>query len=377
MSVEVREVRGKKELRQFVKFNIDLYKENPYHVPGLIDEELVTLDKKKNPAFEVCDAVYFLAYKDGKIAGRIAGMVNRRSNETWQQKYARFGFVDFIDDEEVTDALFGAVEQWARSQGMEAIQGPMGFTDLDHEGMLIDGFDQLGTMATIYNYPYYPKHMERLGYEKDQDWHEFKIYIPDGIPEKHQRIGEIVKKKYGLKTMKFTRTKDIMPYAQKVFETLNASYAPLYGFAQLTQKQIDYYIHMYIPMLRLDLVTLIVREEDDAVVGFGISLPSLSKALQKARGRMLPFGWFYLLKALKTKPKVIDLYLTGVLPEYQNKGVNALLFNDLIPVYKRIGTVYAESNPELESNSAVQAQWDYFKREHHKTRRAFIKRLSD
>lgn len=375
MSVEIREVIGKKELRQFAKFPIDLYKDNPYHVPGLIDEELVTLNKEKNPAFEVCDAVYFLAYKEGKIVGRIAGMVNRRSNETWNQKYARFGFVDFIDDEEVVDALFDAVEKWALSQGMEAIQGPMGFTDLDHEGMLIDGFDQLGTMATIYNYPYYPRHMERLGYEKDQDWHEFKIYIPDGIPEKHQRIGEIVKKKYGLKTMKFTRTKDIMPYAQKVFETLNASYAPLYGFAQLTQKQIDYYIQMYIPMLRLDLVTLIVREEDDAVVGFGISLPSLSKALQKAKGRMLPFGWFHLLKALKTKPKVIDLYLTGVLPEYQNKGVNALLFNDLIPIYKRVGAVYAESNPELESNSAVQAQWDYFKREHHKTRRAFIKRL--
>lgn len=377
MSVEVREVKGKKELRKFVKFNIDLYKDNPYHVPGLIDEELVTLDPTKNPAFEVCDAVYFLAYKDGKIAGRIAGMVNRRSNETWNQKYARFGFVDFIDDEEVVDALFGAVEKWARSQEMEAVLGPMGFTDLDHEGMLIEGFDQLGTMATIYNYPYYPRHMERLGYEKDQDWHEFKIYIPDGIPEKHQRIGEIVKKKYGLKTMKFTRTKDLMPYAQKVFETLNAAYTPLYGFAKLTQKQIDYYIKMYIPMLRLDLVTLIVREEDDAVVGFGISLPSLSNALQKAKGKMLPFGWFHLLKALKTNPKVVDLYLTGVLPEYQNKGVNALLFNDLIPVYKRVGAVYAESNPELESNNAVQAQWDYFKREHHKTRRAFIKRLSD
>ncbi len=375
MSVEVREVIGKKQLRQFAKFPIDLYKDNPYHVPGLVDEELVTLNKKKNPAFEVCDAVYFLAYKEGKVVGRIAGMVNRRSNETWNQKYARFGFVDFIDDEEVVDALFDAVEKWARLQGMEAIQGPMGFTDLDHEGMLIEGFDQLGTMATIYNYPYYPRHMERLGYEKDQDWHEFKIYIPDGIPEKHQRIGEIVKKKYGLKTMKFKRSKDIMPYAQKVFETLNASYAPLYGFAQLTQKQIDYYIDMYIPMLRLDLVTLIVREEDDAVVGFGISLPSLSKALQKAKGKMLPFGWFHLLKALKTKPKVIDLYLTGVLPEYQNKGVNALLFNDLIPVYRGVGAVYAESNPELESNSAVQAQWDYFKREHHKTRRAFIKRL--
>lgn len=375
MSVIIREVIGKKELKKFVKFHIDLYKDNPYHVPGLIQEEMMTLDKKKNPAFEVCDAIYFLAYKEGKVVGRIAGMINRRSNETWNQQYARFGFLDFVDDAEVVDALFEAVEAWARRQGMQAIQGPMGFTDMDHEGMLIDGFDQLGTMATIYNYPYYPKHMERLGYAKDQDWHEFKIYIPDGIPEKHQRIGEIVKKKYGLKIMKFKRAKDIMPYAQKVFETLNASYAPLYGFAQLTQKQIDYYIGMYIPMLRLDLVTLIVREEDDAVVGFGISLPSLSKALQKAKGRLFPFGWIHLLKALKTKPKVVDLYLTGVLPEYQNKGVNALLFNDLIPVYKSIGTEYAESNPELESNNAVQAQWDYFKREHHKTRRAYIKNL--
>ena len=258
---------------------------------------------------------------------------------------------------------------------MEALQGPMGFTDIDHEGMLIEGFDQIGTMATIYNYPYYPKQMERMGYTKDQDWHEFKIYIPDGVPEKHLRIGEIVKKKYGLKVMKFKNAKSIMPYAQKVFRTLNESYAPLYGFARLTQKQIDYYINMYIPMLRYDLVTLIVREEDDEVVGFGISLPNLSKAMQKAKGHLFPFGWIYLLKALKSKPKVIDLYLTGVLPEYQSKGVNALLFNDLIPVYKSVGAIYAESNPELETNNAVQAQWDYFKREHHKTRRAYIKQL--
>ena len=201
------------------------------------------------------------------------------------------------------------------------------------------------------------------------------IYIPDGVPEKHLRIGEIVKKKYGLKVLKFKNAKEIMPYARPVFHTLNAAFAPLYGFAQLTEKQIDYYINMYIPMLRYDLVTLIVREEDNAVVGFGISLPNLSRALQKARGHMLPFGWIHLLKALKSKPKVIDLYLTGVLPEYQSKGVNALLFNDLIPVYKRIGAVYAESNPELETNSAVQAQWDYFKREHHKSRRAYIKKL--
>lgn len=375
MSVIIKEVTSKKELKKFVKFNIELYKGNPYHVPGLIEEEMVTLDKKKNPAFEVCDAIYFLAYKEGKVVGRIAGMVNRASNETWNQKRARFGFVDFIDDAEVVDALFGAVEKWAARQGMTEIHGPLGFTDMDHEGMLIEGFDQLGTMATIYNYPYYPVHMERMGYGKDQDWHEFKIYIPDGIPDKHVRIGEIVKKKYGLKTMKFTSAKAIMPYAQRVFETLNEAYVPLYGFAKLTQKQIDYYINMYIPMLRLDLVTLIVREEDDAVVGFGISLPSLSKALQKAKGHLFPFGWIHLLKALKSKPKVIDLYLTGVLPEYQNKGVNALLFNDLIPVYRSVGAVYAESNPELETNSAVQAQWDYFKREHHKSRRAFIKKL--
>ncbi len=375
MSVEIKEITSKKELKQFVKFNIDLYKGNAYHVPGLIDEEIMTLDKEKNPAFEVCDATYFLAYKNGKVAGRIAGIINHDSNKVWNQKRARFGFVDFIDDQEVADALFHAVEAWAAKQGMEELHGPMGFTDMDHEGMLIEGFDQLGTMATIYNYPYYPQHLERMGYVKDQDWHEFKIYIPDGIPDKHQRIGEIVKKKYGLKVMKFKNAKEIMPYAQQVFETLNKSYAPLYGFSPLTQKQIDYYIKMYIPMLRFDLVTVIVREEDNVVVGFGISLPSLSKAMQKANGRIFPFGWIPLLKALKTKPKVIDLYLTGVLPEYQNKGVNALLFNDLIPVYRGLGVEYAESNPELETNSAVQAQWDYFKREHHKTRRAFIKKL--
>lgn len=376
MSVVIKEVTGKKDLKQFVKFNIELYKGNPYHVPGLIEEEMVTLDKKKNPAFEVCDAIYFLAYKDGKIVGRIAGMINRKSNEAWNQKHARFGFVDFIDDVEVVDALFGAVEKWAKEeQGMASIVGPMGFTDLDHEGMLVEGFDQLGTMATIYNHPYYPEHLARMGYGKDQDWHEFKIYIPEGVPEKHLRIGEIVKKKYGLKVMKFKKSKDLMPYAQKVFETLNIAYTPLYGFAQLTQKQIDYYINMYIPMLRLDLVTLIVREEDDAVVGFGISLPSLANAMRKAKGHLFPFGWIHLLKALKSKPKVVDLYLMGVLPEYQSKGVNALLFNDLIPIYKSIGTEYAETNPELETNNAVQAQWDYFKQEHHKTRRAFIKEL--
>ncbi|MCD7712573.1 MAG: hypothetical protein LUJ25_07675 [Firmicutes bacterium] len=377
MDIVVKEVTDKKELKKFVKFNIDLYKDNPYHIPGLIEEEMVTLDPKKNPAFEVCDAVLFLAYSGKEIVGRIAGIINRPSNEVWGQKHARFGFVDFIDDEQVVDALFVAVEKWAKGYGMEVLHGPLGFTDLDHEGMLVEGFDQLGTMATIYNYPYYPQHMERMGYVKDQDWHEFKIYIPEGIPEKHQRVGEIVKKKYGLKVLKFTSRKEIWSYAQRIFETLNVAFAPLYGFAPLTQKQIDYYVNQYIPMIRLDMITVIIREEDDAVVGFGISLPSLSRALKKVKGRLFPFGFIHLLKALKAKPKVVDLYLMGVLPEYQNKGVNALLFNDLIPVYRNLGVVYAESNPELEANSAVQAQWNYFERGHHKTRRAFSKRIGN
>ena len=368
MSIQIKEVTTRKELKQFVKFSIDLYKGNPYYVPCLIEEEMMTLDKEKNPAFEVCDAVLFLAYKDGKIAGRIAGIINHGSNTAWEEKRARFGFVDFIDDAEVVDALFDAVIRWAKEKGMTELHGPLGFTDMDHEGMLVEGFDQLGTMATIYNYPYYPKHLERMGFEKDQDWHE---------SEKHQRIGEIVRKKYGLSIRKFKNKEEIMPYAHKIFHTLNAAFEPLYGFSALTEKQIDYYINMYIPMLRYELVTVITRDADDEVVGFGISLPSLSKAMQKANGHLFPFGWIHLLKALKSKPKVIDLYLTGVLPEYQSKGVNALLFNDLIPVYNRLGVVYAESNPELENNSAVQAQWNYFKREHHKTRRAFIKKIED
>ena len=375
MSVEIKKVTTKKELRQFVKFNIDLYKGNPYHVPSLIDEEVMTIDPEKNPAFEVCDAVYFLAYKENKLVGRIAGIINKRSNETWHQSCARFGFVDFIDDKEVSEALFDAIQHWAKSEGMTQLHGPMGFTDLDHEGMLVKGFDQLGTMSTIYNYPYYPMHMERMGFKKEQDWKEFKIFIPEEVPQKHLRIGEIVKRRSGLKTLKFTKRKEIMPYAKPLFETLNKAYAPLYGFSKLTDKQIDYYIKMYIPMVRLDMITLIIREKDQAVVGFGITLPSLSKGMQKAKGKLLPFGWFHLLKALKSKPKVVDLYLVGVLPEYQSKGVNALLFNDLIPVYQKLGVTYAESNPELENNNAVQAQWGYFKTEHHKTRRAYVKNI--
>ena len=378
MEITIREISGKKALKKYVQFNIDLYKENPYAVPPLIFDEVGTLSPDKNPAFEFCESVYYMAYDEEKPVGRIAGIINHKVNEKCGKKSARFGFVDFIDNTEVSSALFNAVEKWAREKGMEEIIGPLGFTDMDPEGLLIEGYDQPGTMVAIYNYPYYVNHITRLGYEKDNDWVEFKIYVPEEIPVKHKRISDIVQAKYKLKVLKYNSIKKIVKdYGRKIFELINQAYADLYGYSALSEKQIDYYVKMYIPMIRLDLVTLIIREEDDTVVGFGISLPSLSHAMQKAKGHLFPFGWIHLLKALKTKPKVIDLYLTGVLPEYQNKGVNALLFNDLIPVYIGLGVEYAESNPELASNNAVQAQWDYFKREHHKTRRAYIKKWTN
>jgi len=335
---------------------------------------MMTLSREKNPAFEFCESVYFLAYKDNKIVGRIAGIINHRANETWNNQYARFGFVDFIDDEEVSSALFKAVEDWAVAKGMNGIQGPLGFTDWDHEGLLVWGFDRLGTMATAYSFPYYMQHIEKLGYVKEQDWQEFLITIPDKIPEKYERVAKIVNEKYGFTVKKFKKTKEIWPYARKIFEMLNEAFKPLYGFSALSSKQIDYYVKMYIPMLRLELVTLIL-DANDTVIGVGITLPSLSKALQKAKGYLLPFGWIYLLKALYGKNNVIDLYIIGVLPEYQNKGINSLIFNDLLQIANRIGYQYAETNPELEINHKVQSQWDYMEHKHHKTRRAYIKHL--
>ena len=373
MSVVIKEVRDKATLRRFVQFNIDLYEGDPYHVPTLMSDEIMTLDRSKNPAFEFCESIYFLAYKNNKIVGRIGGIINHRANETWKQQYARFSFVDFIDDEEVSKALFEAVEKWAVEKGMNGIQGPLGFTDFDHEGLLVWGFDRIATMVAAYSFPYYPEHLEKLGYVKDQDWQEFHIQIPKEIPEKHRRISELVIKRYGLKIKKFKRTREIWPYARKIFQTVNAAFKPLYGYSELSPRQIDYYVKMYIPLLRLDFVTLVIREEDDAVIGFGITLPNLSKALQKSKGRLLPKGWYYLLKALYGKTEVVDLYIMGVIPEYQNTGVNAILFYDLIPVFNKAGIKYAETNPELELNRKMQSQWEDFEATHVRTRRAFIK----
>ena len=379
MAVTIKQVSTQRDLKRFIRFNYELYKHNPYSVPNLYDDILTTFNKQKNPAFEFCEADYFLAYKDGKLVGRVAAIINRRANETWNKKEVRFGWIDFTDDTEVSEALIRTVEQWGKERGMTHIQGPLGFTDMDAEGMLIEGFDQLGTMATTYNYPYYPAHLERLGFRKDADWVEYKIYIPDAIPEKHRRISDLIQRKYNLKIKKYTSGKKIArDYGQAIFDLVNEAYRPLYGYSALTQRQIDQYIKSYLPILDLRMVTLITDAEDQ-LVAVGISMPSLSRALQQSHGRLLPFGWFYLLKALffKRRSHILDLLLVAVKPEYQNKGVNALLFSDLIPVYQQLGFEYAESNPELELNGKVQAQWDYFRTEQHKRRRAFVKEIGN
>lgn len=365
----------RKELRKFTQLQIDLYKDNPYFVPSLISDDVDTLDPEKNPAFDFCEAQCFMAYRDGKPVGRIAGIINRQVNERSGSKDARFGFIDFVDDPEVSGALLKAVEDWGRSKGMTRVIGPLGFTDLDHEGMLVEGYDELSTMATIYNYPYYPEHMARHGYEKQADWVEFMMTVPDGIPDKYNRIAEIVKKKSGLRVLKYSSRKKIKEeYGRQLFHLINEAYDSLYEYSPLTDRQIDHYIDVYLNLLNLDLVSLVV-DKDDKLVAVGISMPSMSRALQKSQGKMWPFGWWHLLRGLKGKNDRVDLLLVAVHPDYQNKGVNALLFQDLIPQYIKYGFRYAESNPELETNGKVQGQWEYFENRQHRRRRSYYKNL--
>lgn len=377
MAIEIRAVDHSKrsQIRKFVKFGIDFYKDNPYYVPPLVMDDTNTLSPKKNPAFDFCEAQAFMAYRDGKPVGRIAGIINHKVNGRTGRKDLRFGFVDFIDDPEVSQALFDAVSQWGRVKGMTSIVGPLGFTDMDQEGMLTFGYDEVGTMATIYNYPYYPQHMERMGFEKDADWMEYYLTVPDAVPEKHRRIAEIVKERNGLKVKKYSSRKKIREeYGVALFELINEAYDKLYGYSPLSPKQIQYYINMYLSILNLELVT-VVTDADDKIVAIGISIQSFSKALQKCRGRIFPFGWVHLLPVLLGKSDAVDLLLIAVKPEYQSKGVNALLFADLIPYYIKNGYRHAESNPELDSNAKVQNQWGSFEARQHRRRRAFRKPL--
>ena len=379
-SVQIKRVETKKVLKAFIECHYDLYEGNQYDAPNLYSDELNTLSKDKNAAFDFCEAEYFLALKEGKVVGRVAAIINNKANEKWDKKDVRFGWIDFIDDIEVSKALLKAVEDYGREKGMTSVVGPLGFTDMDPEGMLTWGFDQLGTMATIYNYDYYPKHMEKLGgWEKDNDYVEYRLDVPETAPEKYTKIAEMVEKRYNLHARKLTK-KEIFEggYGKKLFDLINVTYSHLYGFSELSERQIDQYVKMYFPLADLDLITVVEDgNKDNLLVGLAITIPSLTRALQKChRGRLFPFGWWHLLRAIKFhKTEVVDLLLIGVLPEYRSKGANSLVFADLIPRYVKYGFKWGETHVEMETNESVQSQWGPLDPTMHKKRRCYRKAI--
>lgn len=376
MAVTVRKVQNKKDLKAFIEYPEFLYKDSPYFCPKLYMDEMGTLSKDKNPAFEFCEAEYFLAYKDGKPAGRVAAIVNKRANESWKHDEVRFGWIDFIDDPEVSAALIKAVEDFGRERGMDTVTGPLGFTDFDAEGMLVEGYDKLCTMPLIYNYPYYVKHIESLGFQKETDWLEYKIHIPRVLPDKYVRVANLVKDRYGLKVKKLTR-KEVFKegWGKRIFDLINITYGSLYNFTNLTPGLIDKYIETYLSLLDLKFVT-VVTGPDNEIAGFGVMMPSIVRALQKGRGKLFPTGWWPLVKSMYLKHEEnLELLLIGILPEYQKKGVNALIFCDLFETAIKYGFRYAETNAELEDNQDVQTLWGDFDYEQHKRRRAYTKKL--
>lgn len=378
-AIEIKKVESRRDLCKFIDFHNELYKGNPYHVPNLYFDEMNTFRKDKNAAFDFCEAEYFMAYRDGKVVGRVAAIINHSANKKWKRESVRFGWIDFVDDIEVSKALLKAVEDYGKSKGMKEIVGPLGFTDMDPEGMLLYGYDQLGTQATAYNYPYYPEHMDRMGgWEKDNDYVEYKLYVPEEMPEKYATIAKMIQKRYNLQVKKLKRNEIYGEngYGRKIFQVVNETFKDLYGYSKLTDRQIEQYVKMYLPMADLDLITIIEdwNTPDHKVVGVGISIPSLARALQKCGGKLFPFGWWHILRALKFhKTEVVDLLLIGVLPEYRQKGANALLFYDLIPHYQRLGFKWGETHVEMETNMKVQGQWQYLNREIHKRRRCYKK----
>lgn len=378
-AIEIKKVESRRDLCKFIDFHNELYKGNPYHVPNLYFDEMNTFRKDKNAAFDFCEAEYFMAYRDGKAVGRVAAIINHSANKKWERESVRFGWIDFVDDIEVSKALLKAVEDYGKSKGMKEIVGPLGFTDMDPEGMLLYGYDQLGTQATAYNYPYYPEHMDRMGgWEKDNDYVEYKLYVPEEMPEKYATIAKMIQKRYNLQVKKLKRNEIYGEngYGKKIFDVVNETFKDLYGYSKLTDRQIEQYVKMYLPMADLDLITIIEdwNTPDHKVVGVGISIPSFARALQKCGGKLFPFGWWHILRALKFhKTEVVDLLLVGVLPEYRQKGANALLFYDLIPHYQRLGFKWGETHVEMETNMKVQGQWQYLNREIHKRRRCYKK----
>ena len=374
MPVLIKTVNTKKDLKSFVRFANNLYKGNKYYVPSMPFDDLNTLDKDKNGAFEFCEAEYYLAYKNDVLVGRVAAIINHKANQAWNVNQVRFGWFDFIDDLEVSAALLDAVVAFGKSHGMTQIVGPLGFTDFDPEGMLVEGFDRLSTMALIYNHPYYPEHMKKLGYYKETGWVEYRITIPERISERHHHIAEAVKERYGLRIRKLTRRQIKKEnYGRKLFQLINQTYCVLYGYSILSEKQIDQYVDLYLSLVDTRMLTF-VEDPEGELIAAGITIPSLSRALQKCNGELFPFGWWHLLKAMfLKKPDTLDLLLIGVRPDYQNRGVNSLMFLDLIGTFKKMGFRYAETNANLETNEKIQAMWRAFDKELHKRRWVFGK----
>lgn len=371
MEITLKRVKTNRDLKRFIDFQYTLYKGNKYWCPPLYMDEKKTLSKDKNPAFDFCEAEYWIAIRDEVAVGRIAGIINHKANERWNEKLVRFGWIDFIDDPEVSKVLIETVAAWGRSKGMVGIHGPLGFSDMDNEGMLIKGFDEMATLASIYNYPYYVEHMQRLGFVKAADWVQYEFDIPPSIPDKVERLSQLVQEKYKLRLIKAKSSKDLLPYAPKMFITLNQAFGDLYGYTELSQRQMDMYVKAYFGFVRPEYVSFVVDEHDD-VVGFGISMPSLTKALQKCNGKLFPFGFIHILRAIK-KNQVIDMYLNGVRPDYHGKGVNALYYNEMHRAYIKGGITKAITNPQLEENAKALTIWKNFNGRQHLTRRCWIK----
>ena len=374
--VTVKEVTSKRELKQFVDFPNKLYGDNPHFVPPLLSDDLSDWDKNDNPAFSYCDAKCWLAYRDGKIVGRIGAILSRKANEKWNTSRMRFTQVDFIDDEEVSRALFATVEEYARACGCTQVHGPLGFTDMDREGLLVEGFDRLNMHITYYNAPYYQEHLARLGYVKDVDWIEYLIPIPEEDAPAIQRIRKVAK--YVTRNGKYRvvqpkSRKEYGPYIQKVFDLANEAYAHLYGTVEFSPEQIKRYAEKFIPIIHPDFICF-VEDDQGEMVAFGVSAPSLAKAFKKCKGRLFPFGWIGVLRALH-KNDVADLFLIAVRPELQGKGLNAVILSHVYDRYRKNGIRYMETGPQLESNTKILNQWGDLEKEQHKRRRCYIKDL--
>lgn len=371
--VELREVVSRADLERFVAFPERLYRGHPFYVPKLVGEELNTLRRDRNPAFEYCEARYWLAWKDGAPAGRIAAIISHRYIETWRRRRIRFGWIDFADDPEVAGALLGAVERWGRERGLDDVHGPLGFCDLDRQGMLIEGFDELDLLITNYNYPYYPAHLERLGYRKDADWLEYLITVPASVPERIDRISRAVLDRSGLRVLETRHAGDLKPFIPEAFALINETYRHLYSVVELSDAQVRFYTKAFFGFLDHRYVKIIL-DPDGRVAAIGVSMPSLSRALQRCRGRLLPFGFVRLLRALRANDR-LDLLLTAVRPDYQNKGLGAVLMHETWKSAAARGIKYAEASPQLEANPKVRAQWANFDARQHRRRRCYVKAL--